>query len=691
MYEKYDKLDINVWTPLIGFDKENPENGVNELLERMNFKPDAVSAFLFHIDVIMQHDGLEVEKKIPPDCCSYYGSPRNGIRERQDWTNQDLQKLIKGLEDNGIETYMSIMGNVSGNTFHDEWIYDHDEVIFDSRDGKDAYNVLRRMKDGSYFEDLFIEKLCKSMLDYGFTGFLPTDNFCPLWLRISLGDFSSDMLEQFIMHTNIQPTDEILKGLGNDSPENKNLRGDWLWGEHRIDWIKFLAYRWGVFWKKVCDRLHAIGKKVMSLGIYCTDPFETLYCLGIDLRLFEEAGIDGLKPNIVPTGLRMEHPDRKDPFFEYMAMLPLISAITPKTKLYTMLGVRDDTEEWDTLHHAPCCVERDIYTMMSFMRTTPDGLKKCSEGFFVCLGDSLRKDDWKWLLDRFDASVYNNAKASITPTIIWSDYAFDALLPDYIETRRWSTHKYMYEIAERGTLISTAARMEDIDYVSGTIFVPNFDLMSEDEKKKIASYNRGAVVCTAMAGFSPKDYGISADIMFEDKFSNSPAMVFAYNTNIDKEIRAQIEELCNTDDGKPNLPKPFNNIPESDKTILDEKLKFAKVTSGFADALSLLLRRTGTAIFNCNLPIFGVELDNGKYRLNILNPSLTTYGTAIVTAVNSVKDVEIKSMFPVLPVKYMSSEDQKVGRMHTARTGNEKSFKVKVAPGGMAVLEIELN
>ncbi len=691
MYEKYDKLDINVWTPLIGFDKENPENGVNELLERMNFKPDAVSAFLFHIDVIMQHDGLEVETKIPPDCCSYYGSPRNGIRERQDWTNQDLQKLIKGLEDNGIETYMSIMGNVSGNTFHDEWIYEHDEIIFDSRDGKDAYNVLRRMKDGSYFEDFFIEKLCKSMLDYGFTGFMPTDNFCPMWLRISLGDFSSDMVEQFIMHTNIKPTDEILNGLGNDCNENKNLRGDWLWNEHKIDWIKFLSYRWGVFWTKVCDRLHAIGKKVMSLGVYCTDPFETLYCLGIDLRLLEKAGIDGLKPNIVPTGMRLNHPERKDAFFDYMAMLPMISAITPNTKLYTMLGVRDDTEEWDTIHHAPCSVERDIYTMMNFMRITPEGMKRCSEGFFVCLGDSLRKDDWKWLIDRFDSSIYNNAKAPISPTAIWSDYAFDALLPDYIETRRWSTHKYVYEIAERGTLMSTVARTEDIDFVSGTIFVANFDLLSEDEKKKIASYNKGAVVCTAMAGFSPEKYGISADIIFEDKFSNSPAMVFAYNTNLSEETRAQIEQMCSIDDGAPNLSKPFNNIPESDLTILHEKLRFAKVTSGFADALALLLRKTGTEIFNCNLPISVVELDNGNYRLSIVNPSIVGYGEAVVTAVKPVKDVQIKSMFPVLPVKYMSSEDQKVGRMHTQRSGNEKSFKVKVTPGGMAIVEIELN
>ena len=46
-----------------------------------------------------------------------------------------------------------------------------------------------------------------------------------------------------------------------------------------------------------------------------------------------------------------------------------------------------------------------------------------------------------------------------------------------------------------------------------------FDMLSEDEKKAIASYNRGSVVCTAMKGFEPEKYGITPDISFEDEYN----------------------------------------------------------------------------------------------------------------------------------------------------------------------------
>lgn len=688
MGKKYNKTDIHVWTPLIGFEKTDSDKGAGGMLGRIPFTPDAISAFAYHLDIVLQHEGMEKEVVLPPDMCSYYASERNGFRERQEWTNYDLRELVKNIKDAGSEVYLNVMANRHDNRYHNEWIYEHPEIIYDVKDDKGAFNVFRRFKDGSYFEDFFIEKLCRTLTDYGFTGFFPTDLFCPMSWRINRGDFSGDITEQFSMHTGIELPDDIKANLDDDCNENKARRGDWLWEEHRQEWIEFYAWRWGVFWKKVCDRVHAIGKKIMSLGVYCTDPFENYYCMGIDLKILAESGIDIIVPNVVPTGMRLQHPDWRDPYFNYMYMLPLISSFIPEEKLITMLGVRDDTEEWDLIHHAPCSLERDIYMMTSFMRKDKDGYKRCTDGFLVCLGDSLREEDWEWLSNRFEEGIYDNAEKSESPTVIWSDNAFYNLLPEYIKTKRWTPHKYLYELANRGTLVSAFAKIENLDSVEGILFVPNFDMLSEEEKKLIAGYDRGSVVCTAMKGFNPSEYGIKTDIEFCDGFSSYSAMAFAFNTQISEETRAEIKKLISADDNTPDIS--VDEVGEYECTILCETLRFTKVTDGFANAVALLVKNTGTELFSSNLPISVMKLNNGKYRVSVLNPSYVAYGYAVVSAKKPIKSVKSVSQYPVLPVKLLNSPTQRVSFAQTASDGTQCHFRVKSTPGGMCVLEVEL-
>ena len=95
--------EIHVWMPMIGFDREQPDKGAAELLERMSFTPNGVSAFLFHPDIVHQHTGMDTERTLPPDNCSYYGSPRNVERCRQEWTSFDLRTLVGNLNAAGVE------------------------------------------------------------------------------------------------------------------------------------------------------------------------------------------------------------------------------------------------------------------------------------------------------------------------------------------------------------------------------------------------------------------------------------------------------------------------------------------------------------------------------------------------------------------------------------------------------------
>ena len=90
-------------------------------------------------------------------------------------------------------------------------------------------------------------------------------------------------------------------------------------------------------------------------------------------------------------------------------------------------------------------------------------------------------------------------KKVLLPTVVWSDAAFYNTLPDFIQTRRWTLHKFMVELAKSGTQTGAMVRMEHLSERCGDLFVPNFDLLSEEEKQTIAAYKGGAVICTASA------------------------------------------------------------------------------------------------------------------------------------------------------------------------------------------------
>jgi len=46
-----------------------------------------------------------------------------------------------------------------------------------TRDFEWGFNVLKRLADGSYYEDFFVDKLCEVLTDYGFAGLQVADCF----------------------------------------------------------------------------------------------------------------------------------------------------------------------------------------------------------------------------------------------------------------------------------------------------------------------------------------------------------------------------------------------------------------------------------------------------------------------------------------------------------------------------------
>lgn len=689
MKRKFKNGKAFIWMQLLGFERNDQDCGASRYLAQTGFTPDGICALVFHSDIVNQHRGMDEEYTLPPDNCSYYGIPYNIERERQPWTNYNLRTLSNALHDSGSNLYISIMGKYLDNAFHDEWASEHLEILYDSKESRSGMNVLKHLSDGTLYEDFFVDKLCQVLVDYQLDGIHLADGFCPMPGTRNNGDFSSDMVKQFVDHTSIILPEKIEQGMGCDTIEQKTLRGNWIWKYKREEWLHFYVWRWESFFKKICKRVHSIGKKVIVLGMYCTDPFETLYCLGFDMASAVRAGVDYLTPNILPTSVYMDSSDRPYYFHRYMSIIPLTAAHIPEANLLSMLGVQDASEEWDVLHHAPCRIERDLYTMLLYQLATADGCQRSLDGLLLCLGDGIHSKDWTWLSERMEIAFSADVEQCLTPAVLWSDTAYENMLNAYIHTRRWTTHKFVYEMAKSGTLCGEAVRSENISSYEGTLFVPNFDLLSEKEKFEVAAYTAGAVVCTASPGFDPSVYGINSNIIFEDRFSAYPMVTFAFNSRISSETLAKIETLLSVDDGSNDLDCAPEDAYEYDFT-LNGTLTFAKVTEGFKEACALLLKKAGEEyeLFTCNVPFTAMRLKGGQYRLYCYNTHEEKYNHALVISSLPILKVKIISKYPVLPVRYIDTKNTNLLYKYKDMENEKFSFQTKIQPSGVTIVDV---
>ena len=680
MADKFNNAEIFCWMPLTGFDKDLPDKGVSTLISRAGYAPHGVCLFVFHPDIVHQHDGMASEKILPPDNCSYYANPYNEERRRQEWTNYDLRDLAGKLREENIECFISIMGTELGNRFHDEWIYSHPEIKTTFAGGNYGIHPLKRFSDGTYYEDFFADRVCEVMEDYGFTGLHVSDGFCPQPGPIYDGDYSYDFLDQFLSHTKIKVPDYIVENR-EDTEENVFARREYIWKNHRAEWMRFYAFRWGQFWKKLCDRLHAIGKKVFVLGMYCTDPFVTLYTNGIDLRKISEAGVDYLMPNMHANTSMIAH-RRPWRYYEWANMMSLTDVFAPKSKKLNMLSVKDAAEQWDMLHHAPMLLDRDISFLTSYMRYTGDEkLRRCLDGYNICLADGIYDEEWKWLRERFEVAFEEIPEKVLTPTLVWSDAAFDRHLDEYVKNRRWSTHKFIYEVNKAGAHCATIARVEDLADECGDLFVPNFDLFSEEEREKLINYTGGALIATAEAeSFDKEKYDL--DFYCEDKNSPYPMCVFVRNAELER--KDELYAISEEDDGQGEIIDP-ENCRELINT-LNEFMPYQKVSSGIIKVLAALLKRPFADIVSSDYPIIPMQMRDGRIRLYAMNDDILHYGHANITVARDLEKVENISRFPLLPVKF--SDTGRFNYLSQDYPGDLHTFRLLIAQGGLSIVDL---
>ncbi|MCU6711280.1 hypothetical protein M6D81_21540 [Paenibacillus sp. J5C_2022] len=622
-----------LWIELIGFDNQLPDYGVEDFLSRVGFHPEGLSILFFTPDFIHAHQGMKREWALPPECCSYAGRPYGRERMRQVWTNFQLHGLVKELQRQRVEVYCSFFNLFEyiseGQILASEWCDDHRYLCELRKNGEyyGSLNPLRRFKDGSYYEDLFIEKLSETLSDYGFDGYHGSDGYTSPRITLADADYSDDMVGQF-RETLSPDMANLIAPLCEGHPDQLKQRAEWIWENMREQWIGFYSDRWEQLWRKIVNSMHTEGRKVLFNTAWTRDPFEALYRYGVDYKRIANTGIDGFVVETVISSLSIGAAGvEMEPYYDFMAMLLTIKAYVPEARLICLNSIHDTTERWDALRHAPTVIERDIYSLSNLFVVDERGeLARCSSGFVACLSDGIEKHEWQWIDKRWELGFEANPKQWRGACLVWSDRAFERQLNDYIGGRGWTAHKFVHELSSRGVPLYAAVRIEQLHLINGPIVVVNPHLFPEEELAAIMSYDKGA---RFLLGSEPDAYSNAG----EDVTSRDPS--------------SWLDPLPVREISMAYLQSIVDQIIESSDT--------PAIQSGKGE-----------------FKIMAYETDAGCSRVFIYNENMN-YASATIDWGRTIRKVIIKNDFPGVPI-----------------TPEDSGFQVRVPGRGIVILDVYL-
>jgi hypothetical protein len=620
-----------IWIELIGFDNAQPDFGVGAYLETLGFVPAALSLLITAPDIVHLHEGMESEVEFPPDYCSYVGHSRNAERRRQVWTNHQLRGLVRALRSRGVQVFLSTFTYFLYDKFHAEWVNDHLELLEVRKDGVPlgAISALKRFADGTFYEDFFIPQLARVLADYEFDGWHAADGWGPLRLPIYDSDFSDDMFEQFGSTHALNAPPEIAAPCDGNGAKMQ-ARAAWIWRHQRRAWIDFHVDRWESFYRKKVAALHAIGKRVIINSAWTRDPFEAIYRYGVDPRKIIATGVDGIVTESLAGACDMQAFGgfRRH---EYVAALLLTRAAVPDAKLWFLLGIKDVTEQWDMLRHAPTAFEAELFALADIYASTPGGLRRCADGFVACLADGIRAEEWRWMERRWEMAFGEPPARTLGATLLWSERAFDNELDDFIAQRSPTTHRLLHKLNEHGAPIYAVARLENLDTVRGPLLVLNAHLLPTEEWRRVLAYRGGDV-------FSVRREGESAP-----------------------QLTARLHrEGCETGEIIAATP-----LPPCDETTIVEPSTFLNdlamrpLSSDFliacAEALTRLSAAPRVVGGDSGVQVQATELASGELHLRVSNHNLS-YVRARVDVGRPLQSVEVLSDFPCADILPEGSE-----------------------------------
>ena len=502
-------MEKHYWIELIGFDKDNIEKSAQEFIDKQEGRIDSVFLLLYDIDFINDHRGMEEEYSLKYMECSYNGHEYNAERKIQRWTNFDLKNLVDCFHEKGVKVFCSVLNmaigrNEKGTMIKTSTFVNYPEVMeFSSK--KYAYNtgsvyVLKRFKTGEYFEDYFSENLIKVLQDYDFDGYHIADGISSGRLRVPNGDFSDDMVEQFLAKTNIVLPNDI--PLVTKNKKEHRRRYQFLMEHFRYEWTEFISWRFGEFFKKIVSKVHSVGKLAYFNNTWTCSPFEAYYRYGVDYRklvaseidamVFEDTGGSGTLLSYESLWVQISEERRKFNQMRFRLTQMFLKATTD-IPIVNMTTLQDTEEQWNFIdndfnEYRSMIARRSI----ALLENGQGGYEKGCQGSLYCLSDGLAKHVWDSIHKTEDFFNVEKVMATYGFTAVCVE-KFEAEAKKFMQDKELYSDACYYELVKSGLPITAMVRERDIDSVKGNVLAFT-DMMQEKTLQRIEGETEKIVV-----------------------------------------------------------------------------------------------------------------------------------------------------------------------------------------------------
>ena len=388
-----------IWLELFAFDPEKDDCGVESYIKNAGFIPNGVSLLLNAIDFVLLYNGMDREYPL-------FDEVNGRGSGHKKWTNYRLRQLINELQKNGIKVFFSVFTFYWKNKSRTEFIAAHPEcaVVYSEQGKTRAVDVLAKLDNGQYLEDIFAANLYRIMCDYRFNGWHGPDWFGP---GGSLkGSCSDNIVSQFIefLGGNIP---EGLEPITDDQPEKLVKRVKFITEKYYLQWCDFLMYRWEIFWQKMTDTVKKANGECMINSPMTRSAWESGVSSGMDYKRIAAMGVKYLLVETVSANFDLcSGTDKvKDRIAIYNAVLQELKMSVPEMKLIFLHCIKDAGESYDVIRHAPGKLEHEFFRLANlFYRDGNNKLNRCADGFMVCLGNTIKPYEWDFMRQFWQAS-----------------------------------------------------------------------------------------------------------------------------------------------------------------------------------------------------------------------------------------------------------------------------------------------
>lgn len=672
-----------LWVELINFDNQKSDLGVGEYLAGLGFVPTKISVFMWGMDFLNLHDSEVENCEFPHGIGSYldleFVEPKY---KGKPFTKLELKQLIKEFHKHGVKVLFSIFPCSLNNKYHDEWIFEHLELKITTNKtfcwGYPILNPLKRFKDGSFYEDFAIQKAVEVLEDYNFDGWHLADGYNHPWFQLCHGDYSDDMVEQFLAFSKVTFSPEFAQACG-DNIDKIDARSHYIWHDFRREWIDFYSYRNEVYLQKIVNAVHKAKRLVTSNTCWARDPVEAKYRYGMDYNRISKIGIDEFVIETCGAGGEMlDYICRARfsvPFFNVVnATILLSKACSPEAKFLFNNCIQDITEGWSTLHYSSAFLEKEIYKYSNLYSYNSTGkAERIFEGLQCCLATSIKPTEWQYLKSKWDFSLINGVKGVSGITLVYGENILDKELDFYLKTRKSLNANILYRLLAHQVDINSVIALKDINKISTPLLIINPGLLSEAEQTKLLSYKNNTIFAIGEMGKLQK-----GESTFSDFESENSAEFRVYGKKIETSFETQKLEEEDLGDDLYLIKEPPSFFDEQFyRRISDKFYQFISKTM-MNECEQLIKISSDNTPDSKYFQISSLKLQNGVWRYFICNDNFQ-YIIGNILVKNEVEYVEIANKFRGRPIKLSPSEEPN----YLYQT------QVRIPPKGVGVLDIK--